>query len=75
MGYQVRLAARAQRDLLALFEKLNVEDSIAAALWFQGLEESILSLRRLPLSARRRARLCGTCFVEKSPMFIASSSM
>lgn len=48
MAYLVRLTARAQRDLAALYEHINAEHSAAALRWYQGLKQAILTLEELP---------------------------
>jgi plasmid stabilization system protein ParE len=42
------MAVRANRDLATIFERIEAADSLAAAKWFNGLEEAILSLAELP---------------------------
>ena len=49
MAYLVKFAARAGRDLAALFRKIHAADSVPAALWFNGLEKAIGTLENLPL--------------------------
>jgi len=65
MEYRVELGRRAQRDLEDLLERTTVDGSIAAAVWFDRLEEALQSLqqfpRRCPITAesknfRRRLR-------------------
>ena len=51
MAYLIELAQRAERDLEHLYERIAETDSIAAANWFNRLENAICSLERLP---RRR---------------------
>jgi len=48
MTYRVEVTARAARDLVSIYERINAEDSIAAAKWFNGLEEAIYALCELP---------------------------
>src|SRR5690349_10709712 len=48
MTYRVDLATRAERDLIDLFQQINAFESIAAARWFNGLEEAIHSLESFP---------------------------
>jgi mRNA-degrading endonuclease RelE of RelBE toxin-antitoxin system len=46
--YRVELTARAERDLEWLFVEKNAAESKAAARWFNGLEEAVLSLEDYP---------------------------
>ncbi|MFN0165947.1 MAG: type II toxin-antitoxin system RelE/ParE family toxin [Bryobacteraceae bacterium] len=48
MAYLVNVAARAERDLVLLFEAINAEHSDAALKWYKGLKEAILSLEQQP---------------------------
>ncbi len=48
MAYLVKVTARAERDLAALYEALDAENSAAARKWYQGLKETILDLERQP---------------------------
>jgi len=48
MAFLVDLAARASRDLQVLFDEKHVSDSIAATLWFIGLERAVLTLENHP---------------------------
>jgi len=48
MAYLVSLTARAQRDLFALYQYIQAEDSFAADRWYRGLKRAILSLERFP---------------------------
>ena len=48
MAYLVSLTARAERDLIALYEHIHAEESAAAFRWYQGLRRAILSLEELP---------------------------
>jgi toxin ParE1/3/4 len=48
MAYLVSLTARAQRDLIALYEHIHAADSAAALRWYQDLKRAILSLQELP---------------------------
>jgi len=48
MAYLVSLTARAQRDLIALYEHIHAGDSAAAFRWYEGLRRAILSLEELP---------------------------
>ncbi|HVA69428.1 MAG TPA: type II toxin-antitoxin system RelE/ParE family toxin [Candidatus Binataceae bacterium] len=48
MPYRVDLTLRAERDLEHLYEWIAAASSIAAARWFNGLEDAILSLERFP---------------------------
>jgi|SRR5450432_4145442 toxin ParE1/3/4 len=48
MAYIVRIAARAERDLVSLYEEINAPDSAAARRWYRGLRQAILSLAEKP---------------------------
>ncbi|MBV8054105.1 MAG: type II toxin-antitoxin system RelE/ParE family toxin [Deltaproteobacteria bacterium] len=48
MAYLVELTRRAERDLTYLFERISASDSVAAARWFNGLEQAIYTLERFP---------------------------
>jgi plasmid stabilization system protein ParE len=48
MAYLVELTLRAERDLDYLYQRISADDSPAAARWFNGLEEAILSLEQMP---------------------------
>jgi plasmid stabilization system protein ParE len=48
MAYLVEIAARAERDLAALYEQIAAGNSRAAFKWYIGLKEAILSLEELP---------------------------
>jgi plasmid stabilization system protein ParE len=48
MAYLVNLTARAQRDLIALYELMHAEESAAAGRWYDGLKRAILSLEEFP---------------------------
>jgi toxin ParE1/3/4 len=48
MAYLVELTRRAERDLTHLFERISAYDSVAAARWFNGLEQAIYTLERFP---------------------------
>ena len=48
MAYVVRIAARAERDLVSLYEEINAPDSAAARRWYRGLKQAILSLAERP---------------------------
>lgn len=48
MAYLVELTLRAERDLDYLYRRISADDSAAAAGWFNGLEEAIYTLERLP---------------------------
>ena len=55
MEYAVNLSRRAERDLNELFEFLDASNSAAANRWFNGLENAIYSLERLPRRGARAA--------------------
>jgi plasmid stabilization system protein ParE len=46
--YRVDLTARAERDLNFLYDQIHAAESTAAERWFNGLEEAIYTLDRLP---------------------------
>jgi len=48
MAYLVEIAARAERDLTALFERIDAQNSRAASRWYAGFKNAILSLEDLP---------------------------
>jgi plasmid stabilization system protein ParE len=48
MAYLVEVTPRAERDLEHFYERISATDSIAAAKWFNGLEDAIYPLERLP---------------------------
>ena len=48
MAYLVELTLRAERDLDYLYERISANDSTVAARWFNGIEEAIYTLERLP---------------------------
>jgi toxin ParE1/3/4 len=48
MAYLVELTRRAKRDFTQLFERISASDSVAAARWFNGLEQAIYTLERFP---------------------------
>ncbi|MGO9606198.1 MAG: type II toxin-antitoxin system RelE/ParE family toxin [Candidatus Binataceae bacterium] len=67
MAYLVELTLRAERDLDYLYQRISAEDSAQAARWFNGLEDAIYTLERLPRrcpaapeskKAKRQLRLC-----------------
>ncbi len=58
MAYVVRIAARAERDLVSLYDAINASDSIAALRWYEELKRGILSLavhaKRCPVTPENR---------------------
>ena len=48
MAYLVNISARAQRDLTALFDAIDAENSHAARRWYTGLSQAILDLEDNP---------------------------
>ena len=48
LAYVVSLTSRAERDLVQLFEEINVAHSDAARAWYQGLKKKILNLEKHP---------------------------
>jgi hypothetical protein len=41
MAYRVEVTARAGRDLGSIYERINAEESLAAAKWFNGLDQAV----------------------------------
>ncbi len=52
MAFRVELTARAQRDLAAIYEYIHAGSTKQAFLWFNGLEDAILSLENRPERGR-----------------------
>jgi plasmid stabilization system protein ParE len=48
MAYRVELSRRAKGDLQELYERVLADESVAARVWFDGLENAIASLQRFP---------------------------
>jgi len=48
MAYLVNLTVRAERDLAALYDEIDAQNSKAAFKWYAGLKEAILSLEEMP---------------------------
>ena len=48
MAYLVRIASRAERDLVSLYLEINAPDSAAARQWYVVLKQAILSLAEKP---------------------------
>ena len=48
MAYRVSITARAAQDLENIYQYIQVEQSGQAAIWFNGLHESLQSLSSLP---------------------------
>jgi len=48
MAYLVRIASRAERDLVSLHGEINAPDSAAAQQWYAGLKHAILGLAERP---------------------------
>jgi len=48
MAYEIRLAKRAIHDLRHIYKTIEAETSLAADVWFRGLESLILSLETHP---------------------------
>jgi len=62
MTYLVEFAVRAVRDLEIIYVEKNVAESIAAARWYNGLEQAVGALasypKRCPLAPEaRKAKL------------------
>jgi plasmid stabilization system protein ParE len=62
VAYRVDLTDRAARDLRRIHDLINAADSAQAAIWFNGLEQAILSLATHPsrggVVAREQGVLC-----------------
>ena len=52
MAYVVKIFPRAERNLSRLYTRNHAEHSDSALRWFEGLKESILSLREYPHRCR-----------------------
>ena len=48
MAYLVSITSRAERDLVSLYDEIDVEHSDAALKWYIGLNDAILSLEQMP---------------------------
>jgi addiction module RelE/StbE family toxin len=48
MAYQVKVTARAARDLKGIFQRINALYSPQAHAWFDGLESAVFSLTDYP---------------------------
>ncbi len=48
MAYVVRIASRAERDLVSLYGEINAPDSASAWQWYRGLKQAVLSLAERP---------------------------
>jgi plasmid stabilization system protein ParE len=48
MAYRVDLTERAARNLGRIYLAINADDGVQARAWFNGLEQSVLSLERYP---------------------------
>jgi plasmid stabilization system protein ParE len=48
MVYRVELTLRAERDLEYLYQRIAAADAVAAARWFNGLEQAIYTLEEFP---------------------------
>jgi len=68
MAYLVSLTARAQRDLVALYEHLHAGESAPALRWYQGLRQAILTLEEYPnrCPLLLRTSESGTCSLAPS---------
>jgi plasmid stabilization system protein ParE len=53
MAYTVSLPARAERDLVKLYDDFNAANSETARKWYLGLKREILSLETFPLRCAR----------------------
>ncbi len=58
MAYLVRIASRAERDLVSLYGEIDAPDSAAARRWYRGLKQATLSLgdkpNRCPVAPENR---------------------
>ena len=61
MTYRVELTDRAFRDLAILYEEKHVDESKAAARWFNGLEKAVDTLESLPrrCASALESKKCG----------------
>jgi plasmid stabilization system protein ParE len=57
MAYRVEVTVRAARDLGSIYDYIRAENSLAAARWFNGLEQAVYGLATMPLRCRFVARL------------------
>jgi toxin ParE1/3/4 len=64
MAYRVEMTARATRDLDYLYQQIHAAESLAAARWYNGLEEAIYTLERFP----RRCPVAPEARKAKRPM-------
>lgn len=48
MAYLVKFTVRAARDLEILYEEKSATESVAAARWYNGLEEAVYTLAEYP---------------------------
>ncbi len=48
MAYLVRIAARAERDLVSLYQEINAPNSVDARRWYQGLKQAMMTLADRP---------------------------
>ncbi|HLI81762.1 MAG TPA: type II toxin-antitoxin system RelE/ParE family toxin [Candidatus Binataceae bacterium] len=48
MAYRVELTRRAERDMQDIYDRISAEDSVVSANWFNGLEDAVSSLERMP---------------------------
>jgi plasmid stabilization system protein ParE len=69
VGYRVRITARAERDLSALYGEIDAENSTAARQWYRGLSNAILRLEERPYSwpATRESRRLRHLFHGRKP--------
>lgn len=76
MTYLVNVTARAERDLMLLFDTINAERSDVAHKWYSGLREAILSLEEQPNRCRKRQRIPNSaiCCMAISHTFTVSST-
>jgi plasmid stabilization system protein ParE len=49
MEYDVKIAARAERDLEQIYSRIHADESEAAHQWYRALSRAILSLKASPL--------------------------
>jgi len=48
MAYRVEITVRATRDLGSIYEHINADESLAAAKWFNGLQQAVHALATFP---------------------------
>ncbi len=51
MAYRVEITARAESDLADIYGRIEAEDSLQAAKWFNGMARAMYSLEKYPKRA------------------------